>query len=69
VKSAPWFKPSGVLDPDRHSQFIANRVNIAKDAGIPEQLLWKPLPVLTEGEKDWMKRFRKHRDDGTAGCS
>src|SRR5215468_11154136 len=65
--NAPWFSPTGVLDPAKHARFIANRANLAKDAGIPEHLLWKPLPALTAGEKTWLAKFRQHRNTGYCG--
>ena len=64
----PWFKPQGVLDPERHHSFIQNRELIARDAGIPMPLLWKPLPdAISEAERSWMANYRKHRSEGYCG--
>ena len=52
--SEPWYKPHGVLDPIKHSRLISNRDFYARDAGIPQELLWKALPALTKAEKDWL---------------
>lgn len=46
--SQPWFKPTGVLDPDKHGKFIHSLDAIAVDAGIPKEWLWKPVPALAE---------------------
>ena len=62
-----WFKPHGVLDPERHAQLIAHREEIARDAGIPVQLLWQKLPALTAAERDWLTRFHHHRGEGRCG--
>jgi hypothetical protein len=59
--------PHGVLDPDKHARLVTNRENIAKDARIPVELLWRALPALTDGEKDWMTKFRQHRSAGFCG--
>lgn len=64
----PWFRPHGVLDPERHAALIANRESIARDAGIPVHLLWRRLPAaFTAGERDWLARFHRHRDEGRCG--
>lgn len=64
---SPWFKPAGVLDPKKHDRLISNRENIARDAGIPQHLLWTALPALTESEKDWLAKFKRHRSEGYCG--
>jgi hypothetical protein len=65
--SAVWYKPNGVLDPMEHERLVANRENIARDAGIPMHLLWTALPALTQGEKDWLAKFKRHRTEGYCG--
>jgi hypothetical protein len=66
--SKPWYtKPHGVLDPMKHERLIANREFYARDAGIPQELLWRPLPALTDGEKDWLAKFKRHRSEGYCG--
>lgn len=68
MSGEPWFKPNGVLDPERHAALIANRESIARDAGIPVHLLWQPLPpALTAVERAWLARFRQHRGEGRCG--
>jgi hypothetical protein len=67
MSKTPWFKPTGVLDPDKHEKLIANRHGYAQDAGIPQELLWRPLPALAPGVKDWIARFRQHRSEGCCG--
>jgi len=64
----PWFRPLGVLDPERHAQLIAQREEIARDAGIPVHLLWQKLPAaLTAAERAWLAGFHRHRARGAAG--
>jgi hypothetical protein len=65
--SAPWYKPDGMLDPIKHSRLVSNRENYARDAGIPVELLWKALPALTKGEKDWLAKYKRHRSEGYCG--
>ena len=68
VQDGPWFRPHGVLDPERHAQLIAQREEIARDAGIPVQFLWRKLPAaLTAAERDWLARFHHHRTEGRCG--
>jgi hypothetical protein len=47
VSGEAWFRPHGVLDPERHAALIANRESIARDEGIPVHL----LPVLQRGDQ------------------
>src|SRR5262245_15875090 len=63
----PWFPPGGVLSPEKHGRLIAEREDIAKDARIPVELLWKALPKLSEAERDWVAKFRQHRSKGYCG--
>ncbi|MCA0246343.1 MAG: hypothetical protein LCH93_06965 [Proteobacteria bacterium] len=64
----PWFRPHGVLDPERHMQLIANRTSVARDAGIPIHLLWQKLPpALTAAERAWLAGFHRHRAEGRCG--
>ena len=68
MSGEPWFKPHGVLDPERHAALIANRDAIARDAGIPVHLLWQKLPAaLTAAERDWLVRFHLQRGEGRCG--
>jgi hypothetical protein len=68
VKAAPpWYKPKGVLTPEKHERLVANLENYARDAGIPKELIWKALPALSVGEKDWLANFNKHRSEGYCG--
>ena len=32
MSETPWFKPTGVLDPNKHGRLIDGRVKIAADA-------------------------------------
>jgi hypothetical protein len=65
--NTPWYRPTGVLDLQKHERLIANRENFARDAGIPVELIWKALPALSEGEKDWLSTFKRHRLEGYCG--
>lgn len=67
MSKTPWFAPTGVLHPDKHEKLIANRHGYAQDAGIPQELLWRPLPALAPGVKDWIARFKQHRSEGYCG--
>jgi hypothetical protein len=67
MTATPWYKPNGVLTPEKHERLIANRENFARDAGIPVELIWKALPPLSEGEKDWLAHFKRHRSEGYCG--
>jgi hypothetical protein len=49
MSATPWYKPNGVLTPEKHERLVANRENYARDAGIPVELIWKALPALSEG--------------------
>lgn len=67
MTAQPWFKPNGVLDPIKHSRLVSNREFHARDAGIPQELLWRPLPALTAEEKDWLAKYKRHRSEGYCG--
>ncbi len=68
MSGEPWFRPHGVLDPERHAALIAHREEIARDAGIPVHLLWQKLPAaLGAAERAWLARFHLHRDERYCG--
>jgi hypothetical protein len=67
ANTTQWYKPNGVLDPKKHSGLVANIERIARDAGIPQHLLWTALPALTEGEKDWLSKYKRHSSEGYCG--
>jgi len=59
--------PHGVLTEEKHHMLVASREAIAKDAGIPQELLWRPLPAITAGERTWIAKFKQHRSAGFCG--
>lgn len=63
----PWYKPLGVLAPDKHAALVARRAEIAADARIPVEALWQPLPAIGATERAWIARFRQHRGAGRCG--
>jgi hypothetical protein len=67
MDSAPWYKPNGVLTPEKHERLVANLENFARDAGIPVELIWKALPALSVEEKEWLAHFKRHRSEGYCG--
>jgi hypothetical protein len=65
--SPPWYKPQGVLTPEKHAPLVARLDAVAADARIPAQVIWTALPALSETERTWIARFRQNRSNGTCG--
>lgn len=67
--SEPWLKENGgKLDPEKHGRLIQVRDTVARDARIPVELLWKPLPAaLSDVERNWLRKFKEHRKNGISG--
>lgn len=65
--SGPWYRPLGVLTPGKHAGLVARRAEVAADARIPVEALWRPLPAISAMERAWIARFRQHRAAGYCG--
>ena len=61
---------SGVLDAAHHSRLVADLSTYAFDAGIQPHWICTPLPGdMCEGERDYLRRFRKHSAKGVSGLA
>jgi hypothetical protein len=65
----PWWKDNGgMLDREKHARFVVRREEMARDARVPLPCLWEPLPKdLSEGERTWATKYKKHRAKGISG--
>jgi hypothetical protein len=58
----------GVLDETVHARLVASLDFYARDARIdPEWICTSMVGLLSEGEINWVKRFRFHRQEGRTG--
>jgi hypothetical protein len=67
MSATPWFKPTGVLDPEKHGTFIKRRLALAIDANIPVEALWESLPAISDKEVWWLENYKQHRSEGYCG--
>lgn len=67
MSGEPWYPPNGVCNPQKHGTLISRRVNLAKDAGVPVEALWQPLPKLSELEDWWLHNYPHHTKAGYGG--
>ena len=57
-----------VLDPEVHGRFVQNLDKYLKQAGVPKRYVWTPAAESCGAEEiAWLKRFRMHAQEGTAG--
>ena len=57
-----------VIDPAQHGPLMRNARRVAQRANIPMRALFTSVVgVVTDTEYDWVKAYRQHASDGTAG--
>jgi hypothetical protein len=57
----------GALSPEHHERLVADLENYARDAGITPNWICDPMPDMTEQLETYLRRFRHHAGEGTAG--
>jgi len=59
-----------VLDPIVHARLVADIESVAQDAGIQPSWIWTPMSKnCTDDEVQWVRRFRHHTAEGSAGLA
>lgn len=57
----------GVLSREHHTRLVEDLDNYARDAGIQPHWIYEPMPEMTEKVETYLRRFKHHAGENTAG--